>query len=170
TLANIARGWALTQLGALDKGVALLEAGTTMWERLGMMTTLAELLAHSAEGLLLASDVAKAREVSTRALELSRRLPELGSEAWALYALGRIASALGEDDAAQLYEQSWARAEAQGMRPLVGRCHLGLGEVFRRAGRRDQALEHLSAASTFFREMDMAFWLEKAEAEMRELA
>src|SRR5262249_4070555 len=29
TLANIARGWALTQLGALDKGVALLEAGTT---------------------------------------------------------------------------------------------------------------------------------------------
>jgi hypothetical protein len=38
------------------------------------------------------------------------------------------------------------------------------------AGGREQAQEHLSAATTMFREMDMGFWLERAEAEMKQLA
>ncbi len=56
------------------------------------------------------------------------------------------------------------------MRPLVAHCHLGLGKLHRRTGKRDQAREHLTTATTMYREMDMRFWLEKAEAEMRELA
>jgi len=34
-----------------------------------------------------------------------------------------------------------------------------------RTGKREQAQEHLTTATTMFREMDMPFWLEKAEAE-----
>jgi len=56
------------------------------------------------------------------------------------------------------------------MRPLVAHCHLGLGKLFRRTGTRDQAREHLTIATAMYREMDMRFWLEQAEAEMRELA
>ena len=56
------------------------------------------------------------------------------------------------------------------MRPLVAHCHLGLGKLFRRTGKADQAREHLTTATTMYREMDMRFWLEKAKAEMRELA
>ena len=56
------------------------------------------------------------------------------------------------------------------MCPLVAHCHLGLGKLYRRTGKRQQAQEHLTTATTMFREMDMGFWLEKAEAEMRELA
>ena len=37
-------------------------------------------------------------------------------------------------------------------------------------GKREQAQEHLTTATTMYREMDMQFWLEQAEAEMRELA
>jgi len=37
-------------------------------------------------------------------------------------------------------------------------------------GKRREAQEHLTTASTMYREMDMRFWLEKAEAEIRELA
>ena len=37
-------------------------------------------------------------------------------------------------------------------------------------GKRDDAREHLSTATTMYREMDMRFWLEQAEAEMKELA
>jgi hypothetical protein len=51
------------------------------------------------------------------------------------------------------------------MRPLVAHCHLGLGKLYWRAQKRDQADGHLTTATTMFREMDMGFWLERAEAE-----
>ena len=54
------------------------------------------------------------------------------------------------------------------MRPLVAHCHLGLGKLYRRTGKREQAHEHLTTATTMYREMDMRFWLEKAETEMKE--
>jgi hypothetical protein len=56
------------------------------------------------------------------------------------------------------------------MRPLVAHCHLGLGKLYRRTGKRDEAREHLATVATMYREMDMRFWLEQAEAEMRGLA
>jgi hypothetical protein len=51
------------------------------------------------------------------------------------------------------------------MRPLVAHCHLGLGQLYQRTGKRDQAQEHLTIATTMYREMDMQFWLEQAEAD-----
>jgi hypothetical protein len=51
--------------------------------------------------------------------------------------------------------------------PLVAHCHLGLGKLYRRIGQGEQAYEHLTTSSTMYREMDMRFWLEQAEAEMR---
>ena len=50
------------------------------------------------------------------------------------------------------------------MRPLVAHCHLGLGKLYRRTGKREQAQEHLTTATTMYREMDMRFWLEQVEA------
>ena len=57
-----------------------------------------------------------------------------------------------------------------GMRPLIAHCHLGLGKLARQAGRREEAQEHFTTTTTMWREMDMRFWLEEAEAEMRGLA
>ena len=55
------------------------------------------------------------------------------------------------------------------MRPLVAHCHLGLGKLCRRTGKRQEAHEHLTTATTMYREMDMRFYLEQAEAELKEL-
>ena len=55
------------------------------------------------------------------------------------------------------------------MRPLVAHCHLGLGKLYRRTGGREQAREHLTTATTMYREMDMQFWLTQAEAGSMEL-
>ena len=55
------------------------------------------------------------------------------------------------------------------MRPLVAHCHLGLGKLYRRTQKRDQADGHLVTATTMFREMDMTFWLEQAEVGLNEL-
>jgi hypothetical protein len=52
------------------------------------------------------------------------------------------------------------------MRPLAARCHLGLGQLYRLSGQRQPAREHLNAAASLLREMDMRFWLEQAEAEL----
>jgi hypothetical protein len=51
------------------------------------------------------------------------------------------------------------------MRPLVAHCHLGLGKLYRRTGDHAKADEHLTTARAMYREMDMEFWLEKADAE-----
>ncbi len=61
-------------------------------------------------------------------------------------------------------------ADELGMRPLLAHCHLGLGKLYRLTGDYARALEHLTTATTMYRKMDMRFWLEQAEAEMRALA
>ena len=66
------------------------------------------------------------------------------------------------------YGRAQALANEGGVRPLVALCHLGLGRLYRRTGKREQAQEHLTKAVTMYREMDMRFWLEQAEAEMAE--
>ena len=55
------------------------------------------------------------------------------------------------------------------MRPLVAHCHLGLAKMHRHSGKREQAHEHLTIAWALYREMGMIYWLEQAEAEMRQL-
>jgi uncharacterized protein HemY len=56
------------------------------------------------------------------------------------------------------------------MRPLIAHCHLGLGKLYWRTGRCEEASEHLTIATTLYREMDMQFWLGQAEEGMKELA
>jgi len=83
------------------------------------------------------------------------------------------AEVLGQEDTAGAHErleEALALAVELGMRPEVAHCHLGLGKLYRRAGKRQDAQEHLTTATTMYREMDMPFWLERAQAEMRELA
>jgi tetratricopeptide (TPR) repeat protein len=107
------------------------------------------------------------------ALELSRRRNERGLEALTLRLLGEIHShhdALNAGQAEGSYRQAMAVAQELGMRPLVAHCHFGLGKLYARIGRRDESGEHLAAATTMYREMDMRFWLKQAEAEMRDLS
>jgi hypothetical protein len=56
-------------------------------------------------------------------------------------------------------------ASELGMRLLAAHCHVGLGKLYRRTGKRREAQEHLSTATTHYREMDMRIWLEQAEGD-----
>jgi hypothetical protein len=67
--------------------------------------------------------------------------------------------------AATSLERGLTLAMELGLRPEIAHCHLGLSRLYRRTGKREQAQEHLTTASTMYREMDMPFWLEQAEAE-----
>ena len=65
------------------------------------------------------------------------------------------------------YREALTVAQRRGMRPLVAHCHLGLGKLCRLTGKREQAQEHLTTATTMYREMGMRYWLEQAEAELK---
>ena len=115
---------------------------------------------------LSAGRVDEAARYSREAVALTRRLGARGSEAHALCLAGDVASAGGAEDAEGHYREALALAEPRGMRPLIAHCHLGLGKLYRRTGKREQAREHLTTATTMYREMDMRFWLDQAEAQM----
>ena len=47
------------------------------------------------------------------------------------------------------------------MRPLVAHCHADLGRLVERAGKDEEGRQHLTTATTMYREMGMTYWLEK---------
>jgi tetratricopeptide (TPR) repeat protein len=116
---------------------------------------------------LSAGQIDEATSHVREALAATRRAGTRGSEAHALYLAGDVASTAGAEDAENCYRGALAVAGELGMRPLVAHCHLGLGKLYRRTGQqREQAREHLTSATTMYREMDMRFYLEQAEAAM----
>ena len=108
--------------------------------------------------------------VAERALTFARERGQRGYEAWALRLLGEVTARRDPPEHADgHYRDALALAEELGMRPLVAHCHLGLGKLYRRTGKREQAQEHVATATTMYRDMGMTYWLEQAEAEMRQL-
>jgi tetratricopeptide (TPR) repeat protein len=120
------------------------------------------------EAYLVAGRLDEATKMALRARDLAQQRRERGCLAEALRLLGEIAvsgDAPEVESAEAHYRQALAAAEELGMRPLQARCHFGLGELYRRTGKQAQAQEHLVTAAAMYRDMDMGFWLEKAEAE-----
>ncbi len=129
------------------------------------------LLAHLAEAHLLARDQDRALAVAQQGLDLAHRQKERGNEAWVLRLLGQIAAHYDPPDAEAAqhhYCAALALAEELGMRPLAAHCHFALGKLFSGTGDHAKAQEHLATAAGMYREMEMGFWLEKAEAALRE--
>ncbi len=75
-----------------------------------------------------------------------------------------------EADTAEVhYRQALALAEELGLRPLMAHCHFGLGALYAKIDRREQACAELSAAIALYRAMDMTFWLPQADAALAQV-
>jgi uncharacterized protein HemY len=55
------------------------------------------------------------------------------------------------------------------MRPLLAHCHRGLGTLYAKSGRWEQARAELYAAIELYRNMDMTFWLPQAETALAQV-
>jgi tetratricopeptide (TPR) repeat protein len=119
------------------------------------------------EGYVLAGRLAEAMQLGQQALEVTRTQKQQGYQAYALRLLGDVAAHRTPpevEEGERHYRQALALAKALGMRPLVAHCRLGLGTLYTRDDRREQARAELSTAIQLYRTMDMTFWLAQAEA------
>ena len=55
------------------------------------------------------------------------------------------------------------------MHPLIAHCRKGLGALYGRAGQKEKARTELTTSMDMYREMEMTYWLEKAEEAMAEV-
>jgi tetratricopeptide (TPR) repeat protein len=164
--------WSLGHLyawsGRVAEGLAVLTQARDAVESIGLRSYHSLVLIQLGETYLLADRPEEALGIARGGLALAREHRQRGYEAWGLHLFGAIAAHRDPPDAEtaeEHYREALALAGELGMRPLVAHCHLGLGKLYRRTGKREQAQEHLTAATTMYREMDMRFWLEKAEAD-----
>ena len=166
--------WALAQLGEAGEALNRLRDCEQLLERRAAKGFVAGLAGHYqvlGRACLLLGRLDEARRLGDRAVETSPRQP--GVNPLVLHLLGDIAThpdRVDADSGEAHYRKALALAEPRGMRPLVAHCHLGLGKLYRRTGQREQAQEHLTTATTMYREMRMTYWLEQAEAELGQIA
>jgi tetratricopeptide (TPR) repeat protein len=121
---------------------------------------------------VLAGDLEEAYTLAEGALALARAHQERGHQAYALRLLGEIAAQREPPESVQAeghYQQALTLADELGMRPLLAHCHLGLGTLYAKIDRREQACAELSAAIALYRAMDMTFWLPQAEAALAQV-
>jgi class 3 adenylate cyclase/tetratricopeptide (TPR) repeat protein len=167
-----ALGSAYALQGRLAEGRALLEEAISESLRTGGLRGLAYRVAWLSEVCRLAGRREEAWQHARQALDLARQHKERGNEALALHQLGVVQAHTDPPDverAETRYQQAIALADELGMRPLQAHCHLGLGALYGKVGRQDQARAELSTAIELYRSMDMTFWLPQAEAALAEM-
>jgi tetratricopeptide (TPR) repeat protein len=165
---------ALAQLGEASEALTRLREGERLVEDLvakEMTWSLSLACQWLGRACLRLGRPEDARRLGDRALESAPGQP--GFAAHALHLLGDVATHRDGFDAETgeaRYRQALAIAEPRHMRPLIAHCHLGLGKLHRRTRNREQAHEHLTTATSMYRETDMRYWREQAEAERTALA
>ena len=124
------------------------------------------------EAYVLTGRLEEAHALAERMLALACERQERGHQAYALHLLGDIAARREPPESALAeahYQQALTLAEALGMRPLQAHCHRGLGTLYAKTGRSEQARAELSAAAALYRAMDMILWLPAAEAALAQV-
>ncbi|MGH7331962.1 MAG: hypothetical protein ACREKS_04280, partial [Candidatus Rokuibacteriota bacterium] len=163
--------WALAQLGEASEALTRLREGEQLLQRQEAegIVALRGWAYHSlGRASLLLGRLDEAKRLGDREVASCPGHVGYAAHAWRL--LGDITAhpdRFDADGAESHYRRALALAEPRGVRPLVAHCHLGLGTLYGRAGKRHHAQQHFTIATRMYREMGMRFHLEQAEGAMR---
>jgi class 3 adenylate cyclase/tetratricopeptide (TPR) repeat protein len=169
-ITNAPLGFAYVMSGRPAEGLPLLEQAVDQASAMKMMLAYSVWTAMLGEACLRAGRADEAARLAERALHLSRVVKERGHEAHALRLLGEVLSHQDPPDAEgaeAAYRQAIALHEELGIRPFLALCHLGLGTLYHRLGRLEEARTALSIAIQHFGSMGMTLWLSEAQAELK---
>jgi DNA-binding SARP family transcriptional activator/tetratricopeptide (TPR) repeat protein len=162
---QLGHAYMLADRGA--EALPLSEAGERGFVAHGVMAGYSIMLRFLAETYCTLGRIDDAMRAAMQAYEVASRYREVDHEAEASRVLGDVtvlASPTVPDAAERHYRTGLALATPRGARPLTAHCHLGLGRLLVRTGRREDSRQHLATAITMYREMAMQLWLRKAEA------
>jgi DNA-binding NtrC family response regulator/tetratricopeptide (TPR) repeat protein len=166
-------GAAYSLSGRSSEAISLLEEGAREGLAMGRMGGHSRIVVRLGEAYLRAGRLDDAHDAAQRALQMARERGERGHEAYALHLLGEVVARRAPEDpgaADAAFRQAAALAEEISMRPLLAHCHVSRARLERRAGRTASARQLYETGIEAFRELDMPFWLERAEADARSLA
>jgi tetratricopeptide (TPR) repeat protein len=166
--------WTLAQMGETTEAAGRLREGEQLYERERARPERSGWASRGAatylgRASLIVGRTTEARQFAQQALEAVQHHADRRTHPYTLHLLGDIATHPDEFDAEkgeQYYAKALMLAKERKMRPLAAHCHEGLGKLYRSTGKREQAQAHLAAAISMYREMEMTYWLEKAEAEL----
>src|SRR5262249_38027447 len=147
--------------GRSGEALKLLDGAVSQLAAMKYLPALPSAHAGLGEAYLLAGRLGEARQAVSRALDLCRAHRQFGTEAYALCTLGAIEAAQDPPmtaAASSAYRAAVGLAEERGMRPLVARCRLGLGQLHRKCGDLHGAREQLEGAQLSLREGRMDLW------------
>ena len=161
-------GEAYARTGRLAEGLALLEEARRDDLRTGRLGgSYVSHLRQLSAVYLLTGRFDEAWQHAYQALDLARQLKARGNEALALCQLGAVQAHASPPDVQQAearYREALTLAKALGMRPLQAHCHRGLGTLYTKTSRQEQARAALATAIELYRAMEMTFWLPQAKS------
>ena len=170
-LATGLSAWCLAQLGEVDEALSQLREGEELLKRHAenkQTGTLGWFYTWLGRTALVLGRLDDAQQLGDRALAFSPRQP--GFAAHALQLLGDVATHPDRWDAEcgeAYYRSALVRAIPLGMSPVAAHCNFGLGKLYQRNGASKGANAPLNTALLMYREMDVPFWVEQVEAEIR---
>jgi class 3 adenylate cyclase/tetratricopeptide (TPR) repeat protein len=166
-------GYSLALSARFSEAESLLREALDEAALMRMAVFHSQMIMWLSEARLLMGAVEEAGALAAEALESTRDKHEAGLEGWALRLVAEVTTQQDPLDVARaedLYRQAMQQAGRLGMRPLTARCHLGLGALYRRAGKDQPAKAELATAAGLFRTMQMRLWSDRVDAEVRRLS
>jgi class 3 adenylate cyclase/tetratricopeptide (TPR) repeat protein len=163
-------GYARVLAGRVAEGIQLLEQGVAEAAARRITARHSLWVAWLAEAYLLAGRHERAAELARQALDLSRAHGARGNHAVALRVRAEVAAHQTSGDIASteaLYREAIVEAERLGMRPLQAQAQLGLGRLYRRTDRQEEARTEIEGAAAMLRGMGMTSWLPRVDMELR---
>jgi class 3 adenylate cyclase/tetratricopeptide (TPR) repeat protein len=155
--------------GHYAEALSVLEPGVEREITAGQFGRAVRLLVPLSDVYLQLERLDDAELQARRLLDLARscNLPRYTADA--LLLLGKIGTHRTPPDSMEAemhYHEALGLAEELEMRPLQAHCHLGLGKLYRRIKKLDEARAELSIAVRMLTDMELAHWLPEAEAEL----
>jgi pentatricopeptide repeat protein len=157
--------------GRFDEALGVLDESDRRGCRIDVSARQAVRLAWLGHVYLLAGQAERALELTRTALNHARIHEERGHEAEALWRLGQILHRRPIPDLAEAevsYQAALELAQELEFRPLIAHCHADLSTLYRRTHRHTESETRARTAASMYREMNMTYWLQKAQRDIEE--
>ena len=166
-------GEAYALAGRHDEATAQVERSVETLTAMRYIPALPSAWAGLGEVHLVAGRLPEALAAAQRAAELCEQHGQQATHAAVLRLLGdvhAVAVPAATADAEAAYRRALALSERLALRPLSGRCHLGLGKLWARTAKLAQASNQVARAEEIFRSLSLTSWLDETSMVRRGLA